>query len=227
VKTLLQSLKAALILGAAFAHVAHAQTPPGAAQLSDSERALVRGSREAILKTGVTPAYFDRHFRVARVVAAPGDRRVVWTFRVGGYEATVGDAVGFYTEGGRRLDAHSVAATLGSTYDITRTITRRRAEAVMRRCIGSFTEPRVEYRAHGGRAALLLTAQRVVRPRASREREEAEERRETRARGQSNARGGRTDEIEEEGGGERPFVLLGAVDLVTGRCEAARARATP
>lgn len=212
---------------------AGAQSPPrGAGGLTASEQALVRGSREAILGTGITPAYFDEHFRLARVVDAPGDRRVVWTFSVGEFEATVSDAVGFYTEEGRRVDTHSVADTLASARDITRTITRRRAEAVMRRCIGRFTNPRVEYRARGagGPAALLLTAQRIIPPRplsprearARREREEKVER-ELRARSKT----GRVKREEEEDEAGRPVILLGAVDLVTGSCEVARAQSTP
>src|SRR3712207_8046348 len=46
------------------------------------------------------------------------------------------DSVGFYTEGARRVDTHSVASTLPKTSDIGRTLTRRRAETLMRRCIG-------------------------------------------------------------------------------------------
>ena len=160
-RTLLPFIIAAAFLAAA--HGAAAQTAPPEG-LTASERALVAGSREAIIKTGVSPAFFDRHFRVARVVDGAGDRRVVWRLSVGGHEATVNDSVGFYTEGARRVDTHSVAATLSETSDITRTITRRRAELLMRRCIGRFRNAQVEYRAHGaaGRAALLLTAHSLV-----------------------------------------------------------------
>jgi hypothetical protein len=196
------------------------------AVLDASERALVAGSREAIIKTGITPAFFDEHFRVARVLDRPGDRRVVWRLSAGGYEATVNDSVGYYTEGARRVDTHSVAATLSSSDDITRTITRRRAELLMRRCIGRFSNPQVEYRAHGpeGRAALLLTAHTLV-PR----RREARERggREHRVRGR--AGGAKAlDEVgaEDEGGGGR-VVVLGAVDLVTGACTVGYGQAGP
>src|SRR5215204_1122957 len=108
----------------------------------------------------MTADFFDRHFRVERVVDRPADRRVVWRLSVGGYETLVSDTVGFYTQGGRRFDTHSVAATLNSTSDLTRTIPRPRAEKIMRRCIGRFADTQVEYRAHGpgGGAALLLTA---------------------------------------------------------------------
>ena len=232
-------LLAALASGAAFVSRAGAQTSPAApaglnatAGLNASERALVEGSREAIIKTGMTADFFDRHFSVARVFDRPGDRRVVWKFSVGGYETIINDSIGSYMEAGRRVDTHSVAATLNSTSDMTRTISRRRAEAVMRRCIGRFTNPRVEYRARsaGGTAALLLTAQRVIPPRplsprearARREREEKIER-ELRARSKT----GRVKREEDEDEAGRPVILLGAVDLVTGSCEVARAQSTP
>jgi len=188
-----------------------------------SERALIDGSREAIIKTGVSPDFFDQHFHLARVVDRPGDRRVVWLLAVGGYEATVNDSVGYYTEGTRRVDTHSVAATLPQTSDITRTLTRRRAEALMRRCIGPFNNPQVEYRAHGsgGRAALLLTASRIVPPppesRAARARREREER-EARERSPRGAPPPPGDVVRAKGKAPGPVVKLGAVDLVTGEC---------
>ena len=207
---------------------APAQTAPPRA-LTASERALVAGSREAIIETGVSAAFFDEHFRVARVLDRPGDRRVVWRLSVGGHEAAVNDAVGYYTEGARRVDTHSVTATLSETSDITRTITRRRAELLMRRCIGRFNNPQVEYRAHGagGRAALLLTAHALVprrreeRVRDARERKEREER--ARPVGSQ-----ALDKVEaEDEGGEGPVVVLGAVDLVTGECTVGYGQAGP
>ena len=211
-----------------FVLAALAQTVPGPAGLTASERALVEGSREAIIKTGLSAGYFDTHFRVARVFDRPGDRRVVWAFSVGGYEAAVNDSVGFYTEGGRRFDTHSVAGTLNNTSDLTRTITRARAERIMRRCIGRFDDPRIEYRAHGPRgvAALLLTAQSTAPRRAkglaARERDE----REGRERARRAGTGGDLIEEEDEGG-RAPFVILGAVDLATGVCTKGRAVAGP
>src|SRR5215210_2021089 len=191
-RMLLLSILAAASLGAAHG--------AGAKELTVSERALVEGSREAIIKTGLSAAFFDEHFRVASVADRGGDRRVVWRLSVGGHEASVNDSIGFYTEGARRVDTHSVAATLNETADITRTITRRRAESVMRRCIGRFTGPQVEYRAHGagGRAALLLTAHSLV-PRR-REAREARERRELEERERrERARAGDTQTTDEIG----------------------------
>lgn len=213
----------AVFLAAALG--ANAQTAPPK-ELTASERALVAGSRKAIIETGLTPVFFDGHFRIARVVDSSGDRRVVWTFSVGDYTTTVNDAVGFYTEGVRRVDTHSVATTLFSTSDITRTITRRRAETLMRRCIGDFQNPQVEYRAHGteGRAALLLTAHTVVPARAespaARARREQEEREAPQAQGERER-----DTLRKKSGAPSPVILLGAVDLVTGRCTVGRGQA--
>ena len=206
-------------------------------ELNASEKSLVEGSRAAIIKTGLSEAFFDEHFRVARVVDSPGDRRVVWLFAVGGHTTTVSDSVGFYTEGGRRFDTHSVAGTLNTTKDLTRTITRARAEQLMRRCIGKFSNPQVEYRAHGPRgvAALLLTAEALVAPRGDESRERKErERRERREREERERAGVRpqgappTDKVDEEDeGGDGRILLLGAVDLSTGKCTVGRGQAGP
>ena len=236
-RTLLLFALAALAAVPALSPGACAQQKAPAADapaLTASERALVAGSREAIIKTGISAAFFDGHFRVARVLDRPGDRRVVWRLSVGGYEATVNDSIGYYAEGARRVDTHSVASAIPATSDITRTLTRHRAELLMRRCIGRFTNPQVEYRAHGadGRAALLLTAYSLVprrregHGREARERREREER-ERRARAQS---GGlpAVDEIEaEDEEGEGPFIMIGAVDLVTGECSVGYGQAGP
>jgi hypothetical protein len=200
--------------------------------LTASEKSLADGSRDAIIKTGISEAYFDRHFRLARVVDRSGDRRVVWTFSVGGYEATVSDSVGFYTEGGRRFDTHSVAGTLNSTSDLTRIIPRPRAERIMRRCMGGrFINPQVEYRSHGpdGAAALLLTAEAVVVPPGGAAVEspgESEERAaQEAARRQEAAAQGRDVTGRLKGKRPRPVVLLGAVDLSTGKCTVGRGQA--
>jgi hypothetical protein len=235
-RTLLPFILAAAFLAAAPA--AGAQTAPPK-ELTAAEKALVAGSREAVIQTGISAAFFDEHFRVARVVDRPGDRRVVWRLSVNGHETSVNDSVGYYTEGARRVDTHSVAATLSKTSDITRTITRRRAELLMRRCIGRFINPQVEYRTQGaeGRAALLLTAHSLVprrreeheregRGREARERREREER-ERRERAQ---KGGvpAADEVEsEDEEGEGPVIMLGAVDLVTGECSVGYGQAGP
>lgn len=173
------------------------------ANLTDAQKSMVEGSRRAIISTGIGEAYFRRHFRPVQVIDKPGDTRVVWKFSFGEYEATINDSLGYYTEGGRRIYTHSVTNILNSTSEIRRTIPRRTAERLMRRCIGRFTKPSVEYRPVNlhGPAALVLTAQSLA---PSRRREAREER-------------------EEEG---RP-TFVGAINLETGQCTKNRTMTTP
>ncbi|HYH84341.1 MAG TPA: hypothetical protein VEX60_02600 [Pyrinomonadaceae bacterium] len=209
--------------------------------LSEAEERLVRGSKDAVVAAGISEAYFDEHFTLFRVFNSPGDRRVVWRFRVGGHEALVSDTVGFYTgANGARVDTHSIASALSSAHDITRTITRRRAERIMRSCIGPFNGGAVVYHATGvpGRASLVFTATSVPRrksraelarekrereKRAEREREERE--RAAKQRGQTAPP--QLDVLEEEDEGGGPPIFIGAVDLETGRCTKGRAQAGP
>jgi hypothetical protein len=222
---------------ALFAAAFMAAAPSGAVpttqrpELNASEKSLVEGSREAVIETGMSAEYFDAHFRVERVFDRAGDRRVVWRYTVGGHEALVTDSVGFYTEGGRRFDTHSVAGLLGATSDLERTVTRGRAERIMRRCLGRFTNPQVEYRAHGpgGAAALLLTAEKVIPPRESAEARERGEREARGRRARENPPGpARTDADNlRRGGGRRPVVVFGAVDLSNGSCTTGRGQVGP
>lgn len=179
------------------------------------EERLLRESRAEIVATGFSEAYFDAHFEPVRVMNSPGDRRVIWRFRVNGHEALVNDSVGFYTDaGGRRVDTHTVAATLGETRDIRRTISRRRAERVMRACIGKFEGGAVTYQRFGadGRAALVLTAVSVPPPAPANANRPAPQSSATQAGGTRQYDGpGR-------GGKKKPFLLIGSVNLETGRC---------
>lgn len=200
---------------------------PAGLNLTEGEKSLVGGSRAAILRAGISAPYFEKHFRLVRVVDNIGDRRVVWKFTVNEYEVMVTDAVGFYTDGGRRVDVNSIASSLASAHDITRTIPRKVAERIMRRCIGNFGNPAIEYRAFGtgGEAALLLTAQsaaapKVVASRAERERREREKRErqkreEERKRLQEQGVMTMPHEDEEE---DRPKIIIGMVNLETGKC---------
>jgi hypothetical protein len=201
--------------------------PLSESNLTEGEKRLADGSRKAILRAGISAPYFEKHFRLVRVFDKTGDRRVVWKFTVNEYAAIVNDAVGFYTDGGKRVDVNSVATSLASAHDITRTIPRKTAERIMRRCIGNFGNQAVEYRAFGtsGAAVLLLTAQSVAAPkvivsRAERERREREERerqkrKEERRRLQEQGVMTMPDEDDEKG---RPKIVLGMVNLETGKC---------
>jgi hypothetical protein len=194
---------------ASLGGVASAQARPGGA-----EGRLARDSRAAIVAQGISGPYFDEHFKVLKVVDAPGDRRVVWRFTVNGHEALVNDTVGYYTDArGRVVDTHSVASALPAAHDITRTITRRRAVQLMRACIGRFEGGAVVYRAAGApaRAALIFTASSAPR-RAGREREGRETgRKKVKTPSQADV----IEEGDNEGGAP---VYIGAVDLETGRC---------
>lgn len=189
----------------------------GRARLSAGEERLVRDSRAAVVAQGISAPYFDAHFKLLKVSDATGDRRVVWRFEVDGHAALVNDTVGYYTDArGRVVDTHSVAAALPSAHDITRTISRRRAEQIMRACIGRFEGGAVVYRAEGlpERASLIFTASSAPRRerRAGRGREEREaERKKAKPPTPTDV----IEEGDEEGGGP---VYIGAVDLETGRC---------
>ncbi|MCA1594798.1 MAG: hypothetical protein LC754_19650, partial [Acidobacteria bacterium] len=151
-----------------------------ASKLNDAEAKLARESRAAILAAGLSAPYFDKHFQLVSVVNAPGDRRVVWKFKVGEHEAMLNDSVGFYTdERGRRVDTHAVAGTLPAAHEIERTITRAQAERIMKSCIGNFDGGGVVYAARGNppSGALIFTASAVA-PVSSKARREREERRE-------------------------------------------------
>lgn len=193
-------------------------------QLPSSQKSLVEGSKKALLKTGMSEAHFNKHFRLIEVFDKPGDRRVVWKFSINGYEATVNDSIGFYTEGSKRIDVHSVENALSSTTDIKRTITRSKAFKIMRSCLGRFTDPTIEYRAGGsGRAELLLTASSIPKsvqrhPQEVREREQNRKEESLRTNPTQSRRENQTDVIEEEDEKDRRPVYIASVNLETGKC---------
>ena len=192
--------------------------------LTAEQRALTTSSRRAIVQTGVSEAYFDQHFTLVKVVNQPGDRRIVWKFRVNEYETFVSDVLGFYTKDGKRVDIHSVATTLHTTDEIKKTIPRKTANQFMQRCIGRFKSPTIEYRKSGnGPAELVLSAEAVPRAVArseskeKREREEREER-EARERAARSQRPQDADEIENEEDEGGPPIFTGSINLQTGKC---------
>src|SRR5688572_3361081 len=81
--------------------------------LSPAQRELVDGSRNAIIRTGLSAPYFARHFRLLKVVDTPADRRVIWEFSLNEYRATVTDSIGYYTQGAKRVLIHAVSNALG------------------------------------------------------------------------------------------------------------------
>jgi hypothetical protein len=193
-------------------------------------------SRKAVVATGISGPYFDRHFKLVRIIDEPGDRRILWKYTVNGYETTVTDTVGYHTEGGRRVDVHSIADTVGRTRDITRTIPRERARRALRECLGRYTGESVVFTTLGAsrQAGLYLTAHTVSKIRESAE-ERARELEREKARSKvpaptQTAPGGppppraRPVEGEDEKG---PPVYIGYVDLETGKCSKVQARAAP
>lgn len=200
-------------------------------KLTEAERTLVANSRAAIMRTGISGPYFDRHFTLVKVVNQSGDRRVVWKFSINEYATMVSDALGFYTKDGKRFDTHGVVTALQSTTEIKRTISRRSANQIMQRCIGNFANPSIEYRATGAEGArLVITAEAVVKTakvsKKEREREERErEEREARERA-ARAQGRNTEALEEEGDEGAP-IIIGIVDLESGKCRKDELRAAP
>lgn len=195
-------------------------------KLSEEESRIVGGSRAAIIAAGFSEAYFDAHFKLSRVVNAQNDRRVLWHFSLGEYITLVNDSLGFYTDGkGRRVDTHSAGTTLHSAHDVLRVIPKRRAERIMRSCIGAFAKGSMVMQAdgEGGRTALVFTA--ISLPRVRRADRAEREERERRERAQKAATQGAPgqqaqrdvlEDEEDEGGGEPIFI--GSVNLETGRC---------
>ncbi|HEX2272025.1 MAG TPA: hypothetical protein VHH35_20955, partial [Pyrinomonadaceae bacterium] len=146
-------------------------------KLTDSEAALVEGSKQAILATGISEPYFKAHFKLLSVVDRPSDRRVMWQFSVNEYQTVITDAIGYNTQGAAQIDLHSVGKALGQTSEIRRTITRARALKIMKSCIGPFDTPSVTYGPVDGRAELLLVASgRVPAAKTKSEREKERER---------------------------------------------------
>jgi hypothetical protein len=197
--------------------------PVSELKLSEDEVRLVRGSKAAVVATGLSGPYFDQHFRLVKVINKPGDRQIIWKYSLGEYETTLNDIVGFYTAGGGRVDTHSITGTLGSTYDIRKTIPRPRAEKIMRECIGRYADAAVVYQrlAENGQTGLYLTAQasgstRRAAGRKERERE-ARAHREAQKHGRGKTTSGERVEIREEDE-EGPPLFIGYVNLETGKC---------
>ena len=213
-------LPAVCALGLSGAH-AWQQTP------TPSEQALVQGSKEAILATGISESYFQTHFKLLKVVDKPADRRVSWQFSINGYSAVINDSIGYYTEGTKRIDTHSIAKALGQTSEISRTLSRARALQILQSCIGNFENPTVQYGPVNGQAQLLMVGYKRARVESKSERQQEREReRESREKQKAAAAG--TDLIEsEEDEGKSPPLILGTVNLQTGKCTKATALIAP
>lgn len=183
--------------------------------LGAAEQELVRSSRAAIIAAGFSEPFVERHFTPVRVVNSAGDRRVVWRFSAFGHETFVNDSVGTYTDAqGRRHNTHSVASVLAGARDIRPAISRRRAERIMRACIGQFEGGAVVFQQFGARPrpALVFTAATPPPPEASV------------AQPQFPQESGGDEDRLKRGGKKGPPLLLGTVNLETGRCVRGRAQ---
>lgn len=211
-------LGTSVLIASFFLNVLGQAGAPLTRKLSASEQTLVDGSKHAILDTGISADYFNTHFKLLDVIDKTSDRRVVWRFSVNQHQAVIIDSIGYYTQGSKRIDTHSVQKMLGQTSEINRTLTRSRALRIMRSCIGAFENPTVEYGPVDGRAELLMIAYQRARGERKSEREKEREReREERDKQKADAAG--IDLIEsEEGDKPKPTLVLGAVNLRTGKC---------
>jgi hypothetical protein len=188
------------------------------AKLTASQEQLVAGSKQAIIDTGITEAYFNSHFKLLEVIDKPSDRRVNWAFTVNGYRTIIRDSIGSSMQGTQRINTHSVAGTLGQTADIKNTLPRNRALKILKSCIGkNTTSPTVEYGQVNGQAQLLLVAHSINRDSEAKGEREKEREKEKREAAKAASRG--TDMIESEGEeGRRPPTVIGSVNLQTGQC---------
>ncbi|HEX6622175.1 MAG TPA: hypothetical protein VF064_00580 [Pyrinomonadaceae bacterium] len=193
-----------------------------AAQSSAEEGRLVSGSRAAIIAAGLSPEFFDAHFRLEKVFAKPADRRVVWRLKVGEYETTVNDSVGSYTdEKGERHDAHSITGRLSPARDIGPTIPQKRAERLMKACIGEYQSGAVVYQPFGSppRAALVFTAMSLPEPQKPAAKGSQTPPAPTGAAATTAPTLAPTQaDTIRQGGKKPPPLRIGMVDLETGRC---------
>lgn len=157
---------------------------------------FVEKSKRAIIETGISEAYFDKHFKLVKTVNDPADRRVEWLYSVNEYEAQLVDAIGFHATGGKRVFVHGIKNQLYATHEIVKTLRLERARRILRSCIGKFEAEAVIYRTLTvpGKARLYLTGRSIP------ERERNQKPKAT--------------EGEEEG----QFLYVGFVDVETGKC---------
>jgi hypothetical protein len=223
-------LLTAVMLIAVQAKAQKSNSPQGSIQLTAAEQLLVDESRKAIIETGLSESYFDSHFKVIRVENKTSDRRVVWQLRINGYITFLTDSIGYYTEGTKQINVHNVRQALGRTREIVKTIPRARALKLMTACIGSFSEPSVQFGPVAGTAELLLVAHKQEtlsrRKLEERERLEAQEREREKVKGSKTKTG--ADEIENEGDeGTGEPIIFGYINLQTGKCTKGKGVTSP
>jgi hypothetical protein len=187
---------------------------------------LVESSKKAIIDTGFSERYFDEHFTLVEAFDKTGDTRIVWRFSLNGYQTLINDAMGYYSrDRGKRIYVHSVTTTLGSTRDITKTISRQKAEALMRSCLGnSVNETVVLTRlSSSDKLSLYLMAYSAKGSKKS----ETERRREAARNKIPRPKNSTADEPPNEGDGDDRPIPIGYINLETGKCSIGSASTTP
>jgi hypothetical protein len=165
----------AALVGSVAGNSTLAQTPAAPAQVASKEdQELVAGSKKAIIETGISEPYFNEHFRLLKVVNEANDRHVEWKYTINEYETMLVDDVGYYTsDAGQRVDVHSIKNELFSASDIKKTISRSKADAALKSCLGEHSATRVVYLSlkAPGKAKLYLTARSTAMPEGEDDRE--------------------------------------------------------
>ena len=187
------------------------QSAAGEQTFSKADQDLAARSKKAIIETGITESYFNKHFRLTKVVDEAGDRRVEWKYSINEYETSLIDDIGYYTTPtNERVDVHSIKNELFSAYDINRTIPRSKADAALKSCLGEYQDAMIVYRAlqAPGKARLYLTA---------------------RAKTVLDSQDEKDKESEKENEREIEGISfnVGFVDLENGKCTITRGQITP
>jgi hypothetical protein len=112
--------------------------------ITDPNHPLVIESKQAILSSGISEAYFLAHFQL---LCAVGDslthRQVRWRYTLEGYTTLLHDEIG-HSDGIRgRINLHSIGNDLKGFREIRQVVSKKKAEEIMRQCIGAFKEPSV------------------------------------------------------------------------------------
>lgn len=189
---------------------------------ADLRSDLVKTSRKAIIDTGFSAAYFDQHFKLLDVIDKPGDLRVIWQFSADGYRLRITDAVGFaVAAGGKKTYLHSVGNNLGATRNIGKTISKQRAQALMRTCIGKFASDSVVLmKLDKDRTASLYLMAYSARGKSREDRDQDRNERDKSRPADAQ------DRPPLESGQDRPL-KIGYINLETGKCSQGEATVTP
>jgi hypothetical protein len=208
------------LFGLLVAFLATGMSSAGPASQADERNELIKGSRKAIIGTGFSESYFDRHFKLNEVFNKPGDQRVVWQFSLGEYETRVTDSIGYNAIGSRKNYVHSIAGNLGATRDIPKTISKKRARSLLTSCVGKFANESVVLMKLDSdrKAALYMMAYSSPRVRKKEDERGQNEQRQTNI--------GPDRPPSEDEGRNRPL-KIGYINLETGKCTRGQANVAP